>query len=219
MKFKECLKRARENANLTQRQLAEKLNVPASMIGRYESSDTEPRIDLVKRICDVLNISPNTLLDYESSNEEYFCYLLRQCNIDIKQGEFIENTLKYAITGKGNTVKGYILTHIETGELLKIKKEDFQKLIDRVLENTRKQSKTVFFNAFKKEMNYEFFCSYAYYSQEDVFNSILTEIEEVKKTGDLKSITQIEKKLEYLQALYKKIYISEEFRKKLDLGY
>lgn len=99
MKFRECLKKARENAGLTQRQLAEKLNVPASMIGRYESSDTEPKVDLLQRVCDVLNITPNQLLNYESNNKEYFFSLLRQCNISVQAGEFLEQTLKAAVTG------------------------------------------------------------------------------------------------------------------------
>lgn len=62
MKFSECLKQAREKAGLTQKELAEKLNVPAPMISRYETSDTEPRIGFAVEIANALGITLNELI-------------------------------------------------------------------------------------------------------------------------------------------------------------
>lgn len=62
MKFSECLKQAREKAGITQKELAEKLNVPAPMISRYETSDTEPRIGFVVEIAKALGITLNELI-------------------------------------------------------------------------------------------------------------------------------------------------------------
>lgn len=65
MMFRDCLKKARENAKLSQKELADLLGVPASMISRYESTDTEPRISFVQKVMEVLKISPNTFFNYE----------------------------------------------------------------------------------------------------------------------------------------------------------
>lgn len=62
MKFSECLRQAREKAGLTQKELAEKLNVPPQMINRYENSNTEPRIGFVVNIANILNISLDELM-------------------------------------------------------------------------------------------------------------------------------------------------------------
>lgn len=62
MKFSECLRQAREQAGLTQKELAEKLNVPPQMINRYENSDTEPRIGFVINAANVLGITLDELM-------------------------------------------------------------------------------------------------------------------------------------------------------------
>lgn len=66
MNFNECLKKARETAGISQKQLADKLNVPASMISRYESTDTEPRIGFVLKIIEILGTTPNVFFNYET---------------------------------------------------------------------------------------------------------------------------------------------------------
>lgn len=63
------LKTAREKAGLTQKELAEKLNVPAPMISRYENSDTEPRIGFVAKIAPILGVSSDFLIGVEPMNE------------------------------------------------------------------------------------------------------------------------------------------------------
>lgn len=65
MKFGECLKAARERAGLSQKELGKLLFVPASMIGRYETTDTEPRIGFVLDLCKALKTTPNELLNYK----------------------------------------------------------------------------------------------------------------------------------------------------------
>ena len=64
MNFGEYLKNAREHCGISQKQLADKLGVPASMISRYESTDTEPRVGLALKIIQTLNITPNMFWGY-----------------------------------------------------------------------------------------------------------------------------------------------------------
>lgn len=60
--FGECLKQARENAGLSQKELAEKINVPIQTISRYENSNTEPRISMAYNIAKALHMSIDELL-------------------------------------------------------------------------------------------------------------------------------------------------------------
>ena len=62
------LKTIREENGLLQREVAERLGTPQSFVSKYESG--ERRIDLpeLRRICDVLQVSLETLMDrYERS--------------------------------------------------------------------------------------------------------------------------------------------------------
>lgn len=214
MKFRDCLKQARENAGLTQRELAEKLSVPASMIGRYESSDTEPRADLLKRICKVLNITPNILLNYNSSSREENIALIKSVGVDIKEGEFLEHSLRAAMTGKGKVVYGYILTHLPTGEKLEIEDSRFDEFIESVIEKAKKANIGNFKRELLRSLNVEFFSSYAFADEDEIFDSILAELEEIKTTGDLEKIQQIKNKLTYLQAFYKNYKQAKNLEKK-----
>ena len=76
MKFSECLKIAREKAGLTQKELAEKLDIPPQMINRYENSDTEPRIGFVVDVANALSISLDELMNTQKSALQRFQDLL-----------------------------------------------------------------------------------------------------------------------------------------------
>lgn len=217
MKFKDCLKQARENAGLTQRELAEKLSVPASMIGRYESSDTEPRVDLLKRICKVLNITPNVLLNYISSSRKENIALIKSLGVDITEGDFLEHSFQAAMTGKGNIIHGYILVHLATGEKLEIEESKFDEFIEKIIEKAKKANTDNFKRELLRSLNVEFFSSYAFINEEEIFNSIRVELEEIKTNGDLQKIKQVENKLKYLQYFYKKLQSSQKFRE--EVGY
>lgn len=110
MKFNQALKKARESAGLSQKQLADMLNVPASMISRYESTDTEPRIGFVLKAIEALGTTPNKFFDFEKNYQPiHFAQLLKEfriannftaekmsekLNISLEDYEMFENKLK-----------------------------------------------------------------------------------------------------------------------------
>lgn len=208
MKFRDCLKQARENAGLTQRELAEKLSVPASMIGRYESSDTEPRVDLLKRICKVLDITPNILLNYNSSSREENVALIKSVGVDVKEGDFPEIPFYAAVAGKEKILHGYILTNLATGEARGIEESKFDEFIESVIEKAKKANMDNFKRELLKSLNAEIFSLYAFTEEELAFSSILAELDEVKKTGNLQKIEQIENRVEHLRDFYKKLKLN-----------
>lgn len=60
--FKYNLCAARKAAGLTQKQLANKLNVSNNAISNWEKGVSRPDIDQLAKICEILNVSPNDLL-------------------------------------------------------------------------------------------------------------------------------------------------------------
>lgn len=57
MGFAENFKSARIKNGLTQKQIAEKLNIDRSSIAHYESGDSVPITKNIQKICDMLNLS------------------------------------------------------------------------------------------------------------------------------------------------------------------
>lgn len=62
MCFNENLKRYREKAGLTRQDIAEKIHMTANGYGLYETGRSEPKLDTLKQIADVLNVSTDVLL-------------------------------------------------------------------------------------------------------------------------------------------------------------
>lgn len=66
MPLAERIKEARENAGLTQRQLAELLHVSRGSIANYESGLSAPNEPILIQLMQILNVDANTLYqDYE----------------------------------------------------------------------------------------------------------------------------------------------------------
>ena len=67
--FGQTLRSLRKKANLTQDELSELLNLSSMTIRRWETGKVIPRVDDIKKICEVLHCSENDLLnDNELSN-------------------------------------------------------------------------------------------------------------------------------------------------------
>lgn len=68
--FKQRLKEARKNSNLTQAQLAQKLEVSKTMVSEYESntSSKAPSLNTLIKICRILNVSSDYLLGLSNDN-------------------------------------------------------------------------------------------------------------------------------------------------------
>ena len=61
MSFASRLRQAREQAGITQLDLAKKLGVTKSAIGNYENGVSSPKWDVLLKIFDVLHVEPNFL--------------------------------------------------------------------------------------------------------------------------------------------------------------
>jgi transcriptional regulator with XRE-family HTH domain len=58
----EKIRQARENAGLTQKQLAEALGLDQSAVSNWETGKSEPVINNLRRLADILGCNPADLL-------------------------------------------------------------------------------------------------------------------------------------------------------------
>lgn len=113
MSFASRLKQARENAGLTQLELAKKLGVTKSAIGNYENGVSSPKDIVLLQIFDVLNVEPNFLFqdsfnpdnknDNEMSDTEHYL-VAKFRTLDSRGQSAVLNTLEHeyaALFGEG----------------------------------------------------------------------------------------------------------------------
>jgi transcriptional regulator with XRE-family HTH domain len=63
------IKKYRKEKGLTQRELADKLNIATNSLSRYEIGERRPPIDMIEKIAEILNITPIQLMyDEEVEN-------------------------------------------------------------------------------------------------------------------------------------------------------
>lgn len=65
MSFGENLKFYRKRNRYSQKELALKIDVGLSTYSKYEKDEYQPKFDTLMKICDILYVSPNELLNYQ----------------------------------------------------------------------------------------------------------------------------------------------------------
>ena len=83
MEMREILKNLRENNNLTQEQMAERIMVTRQAVSRWETGETQPNTDTLKLLSQEFNVSINTLL---GSPRQLICQC---CGMPLNDDSFI----------------------------------------------------------------------------------------------------------------------------------
>lgn len=83
----EKIKQERQNANMSQKELGEKLGVSQAMIGQYESGKRKPKVETLTKIANALGKKLVDLLTYETELE-----------IDVPKNKYTEPLAKYVST-------------------------------------------------------------------------------------------------------------------------
>lgn len=71
IKIGDRIKLIRKNLNLTQEDMANKLNIPRSTYANYETNKREPNSDIIYRICDIFDTSPYDLIGDNTLIEDH----------------------------------------------------------------------------------------------------------------------------------------------------
>lgn len=69
MKTGEKLRHYREACVLSQKQVADALNIERSTYTKYETGDTEPNLNTIVRLAAIYNVSPTELLPMEAAED------------------------------------------------------------------------------------------------------------------------------------------------------
>jgi transcriptional regulator with XRE-family HTH domain len=69
LRFGDILRDLLEERNLSQKQMAEDLNISASAVGNYVRNNREPDFETLKKIAGYFQVSTDFLLDYQSRQE------------------------------------------------------------------------------------------------------------------------------------------------------
>ena len=90
------IKKLRKNAGLTQKDMAELLNIPCSTYSNYENNNREPKKEILMQIADIFEISLSTLLSInEESNQKKIDNVVIPYDIkNIQKTEVIEKLIK-----------------------------------------------------------------------------------------------------------------------------
>ena len=107
MELKDIILQKRKQKNMTQEQLAEQLNVARQTISKWETGETIPDIDSLKKLAVLLDFSIDNALDVEieNDNDDKIEWL-------IIGGFIIGNTLGIAFD---NYMLGYVFAMIGLG--------------------------------------------------------------------------------------------------------
>lgn len=127
MEVKEILKNLREKNNLTQEQMAQRVNITRQAISRWETGETQPDTQMLKVLSKEFDVSINTLL---GSPRQLFCQC---CGMPLSEdsmlskendGQFNEDYCKWCYSEgtfaykTKDSLLDYLVTHMQ---ILKIK--------------------------------------------------------------------------------------------------
>lgn len=117
MKLGEKLKFYRENKKMTQKNIADILNVEPATVSKYESNLLEPNIEAIKKFSDIFGITLDELLKEETKffdiqNISLLKILKEQKDMGLK-GNLYHNT-QIAFTYNTNHIEGSTLTEEQT---------------------------------------------------------------------------------------------------------
>lgn len=103
----------RKEQNLTQMQLAERLNITDRAISKWENGRSMPDSSIMLELCDVLKISVTDLLNGEKVNTENYSKKLEQSLIDmVKQKEEADRMLLFLELLVGAVCVGVMLATV-----------------------------------------------------------------------------------------------------------
>lgn len=85
------LRTSRKNANLTRKQVAERIGVSYSVLAHYECGEREPSLRVLYKLARVYNVTIDFLLD----NEQPSMSMVSLDGLDSKQQQIIRDTITY----------------------------------------------------------------------------------------------------------------------------
>lgn len=93
MTFAERLKYLREKANMTQKEIAEKIGLTPQSYNNYEKRNYNPTPDLLVKMATALGVTVNELVGFQENEKERMLNILRTAGIDFKLDPTDDNAI------------------------------------------------------------------------------------------------------------------------------
>ena len=145
MEMRDILKKLRENNNLTQEQLAERMMVTRQAVSRWENGETQPNTETLKLLSKEFNVSINTLL---GSPRQLICQC---CGMPLSEDSFISREVD------GSYNEDYCKWCFANGEFVYKSKDS---LIDYLVghmpnpENLKDEERRIQFNLYLSQLKH-----------------------------------------------------------------
>lgn len=122
--FGENLKRLRKENHITQAELSSSIGIERSSIGKYETADVIPSMDVLKKLADYFNVSVGDLLEEKkekvpSAKEDTFQYYIDDEVQQIAQDIHDDPYLRILFSASRNLKKEDIKFVVDMVERLK----------------------------------------------------------------------------------------------------
>ena len=126
MDFAKRLKRLREDANLSQKELAERIGITAQSYNNYEKRGYKPTPEMLVKLAIALKTTPNDLLEFKKTSisdieyaDEYLdCVLIR------------DDYVCYDMLVDGNKFRAYKIPKEDFLEFVKYAREETENIIE-----------------------------------------------------------------------------------------
>ncbi|WP_252225798.1 helix-turn-helix transcriptional regulator [Clostridium sp. ZBS2] len=83
----ENIRRLRKEANMTQKELADKLEISVSNITKYEKGQLEPNLTIIYKLCETFNTSTDELLNSDTKSstlsDNFISFVIHKYKLDI----------------------------------------------------------------------------------------------------------------------------------------
>lgn len=83
----ENIRKLRKEACMTQKELADTLQISVSNVTKYEKGQLEPNLAILKKICEIFNISADELLNSDTKtttlSDDFINFVIRKYKLDI----------------------------------------------------------------------------------------------------------------------------------------
>ncbi len=154
--FKNLLKKLRTEKRLTQKALADKINIPVSMISKYEQGTNKPSFSYLSKICRFFEVELDYFLVRSEQQNDYLNLVLDILNDKSDENflSFIYPTLEFIskiINFEYEHIGKIFILKFENKEI-KITEENLKKVLE-LLENDMYYNFSKYLNLFEKKEN------------------------------------------------------------------
>lgn len=119
------IKEARKNAHLTQKDLAERLNLQSyQIIGQYESGMRKPKWERLKEIARILDVNPKYLAGESNRPNGSFCIKKKDGSKEyIDTSSFLHAINKFSLEKEGQTTSDILINQMKQEIFLRDQQE------------------------------------------------------------------------------------------------